>query len=291
MKLPRLLALIAAMTLVIAGAAPAARAGAQPASPMSRGMDAKPVDSTLPKELEGIGIEERPGAELPRDVRLRDQDGREVSIADYLGYGKPVVLVLAYYQCPMLCSMVLNGVVKAMKETPWTAGKEYRVVVVSFDPRDQADVAQKKRAAYLTVYDREVGERGFDFLVGDEASVRRLADAVGFGYRWDAETEQYAHAAGAFVATSDGRLSRTLYGISFPESTLRLALVEASQGAIGTTLDRAILFCFHYDPSAGGYVVATWRLMRAGSALTALLLGVLLLRFFRSERARTREAT
>lgn len=291
MKLPRLLPLLTALAIACAVVAPAARAGAQPASPLSRGVEAQPVDAALPRELEGIGIEERPGAELPRDVRLRDQDGREVTVGDYLTPGKPLVLVLAYYQCPMLCSMVLNGVLKGMKDTAWTAGKEYRMLVVSFDPRDTTDLARQKRSAYLTAYGRDVGERGFDFLTGDEASVRRLADAVGFGYRWDAATEQYAHAAGAFVVTPEGRLSRTLYGITFPEDTLRLALVEAGQGAIGTTIDRAILFCFHYDPNSGGYVVATWRLMRAGGALTALVLGVLLLRFWRSERTRTREAT
>ncbi|AKT43931.1 SCO family protein [Chondromyces crocatus] len=291
MHFPRLLPLITALALVVAVAAFAARAGAQPTSPLARGITAKPVDNTLPKELEGIGIEDRPGAELPRDVLMRDQDGREVRLGDYLTPGKPVVVVLAYYQCPMLCSMVLNGVLNAMKETAWTAGKEYRMLVVSFDPRDTVELARQKRETYVSAYGRDVGDRAFDFVVGDEANVRRLADAVGFGYRWDEATEQYAHAAGAFVVTPEGKLSRTLYGVAFPESTLRLALVEAGQGTIGTTLDRVILFCFHYDPKEGGYVVATWRLMRAGGAVTVLLLGGLLLRFWRRERSGIREAS
>lgn len=291
MKLPRLFALITAMTLVITAAAPAARAGAQPASPMARGIEAKPVDNTLPKELGGVDIVDKPGAEVPRDARLRDQEGREVTLGHYLDAGKPLVLVLAYYQCPMLCSMVLNGVLNAMKATAWTAGKEYRVLVVSFDPRDTVEVAKQKRDSYVGAYGRDVGERGFDFAVGDEANVRRIADAVGFGYRWDEATTQFAHAAGAFVVTPEGRLSRTLYGVTFPETTLRLALVEAGQGTIGTTLDRVILFCFHYDPKEGSYVVATWRLMRAGGALTVLLLGALLFRHWRNERSGTREAS
>jgi protein SCO1/2 len=271
----RLLPLIVALAMLVAGAAP------RPAI----------AEDEIPRPLQGIDIAERPGAELPRDLRLRDQEGREVVLGQYLEGNKPLVLVLAYYQCPMLCSLVLNGVLKAMKDTPLTAGQDYRMLVVSFDPRDTAEVAQKKRAAYVGAYGRDVGERGFDFLVGDEATVRRLADTVGFGYRWDAQTEQYAHAAGAFVFTPEGRLSRTLYGIAFPEGTFRLALVEAGRGAIGTTLDRVLLFCFHYDPEAQGYVLASKRLMKAGGAVMVLALGMLLLRLWRGERARTREAS
>lgn len=244
------------------------------------------ADTTIPPELAGVGIEERPGAQVPEDVRLRDHEGRAVELGRYLEGGKPLVLVLAYYECPMLCSLVLNGVLQAMKESPWTAGEEYRVVVVSFDPGDTPEAARQKRASYLTAYGREVGGDGFDFLVGDEASVRGLADAVGFQYRWDEGTQQYAHAAGAFVITPDGRLSRTLYGVYFPPKSFRLALVEAGRGAIGTAWDRALLFCFHYDPSARGYVLATTRLMKASGAATAALLGLWLLRFWRGERAR-----
>lgn len=270
----RLLPLLVALAMLVAG-------GARPAI----------AEDEIPRPLQGIDIEERPGAELPKDLRLRDQEGREVSLGQYAEGNKPLVLVLAYYQCPMLCSLVLNGVLKAMKETPLTAGQDYRMLVVSFDPRDTAEVAAKKRAAYIGAYGRDVGERGFDFLIGDEASVRRLADTVGFHYRWDAATEQYAHAAGAFVFTSDGRLSRTLYGISFPEGTFRLALVEAGRGAVGTTLDRVLLFCFHYDPEAQGYVLASKRLMKASGAVMVLGLGMLLLRLWRGERARAREAS
>jgi protein SCO1/2 len=274
---PRVHAALAVMALlaIVAGVAMAPRR-------------ALAADTTVPPELAGIGIEERPGAPVPRDARLLDHEGRAVELGRYLEGDQPLVLVLAYYECPMLCSLVLNGALQAMKASPWTAGKEYRVAVVSFDPRDTPEAARQKRDNYVMAYGREVGPGGFDFLVGDEASVRRIADAVGFHYRWDEGTQQYAHAAGAFVITPDGRVSRALYGVSFPETHFRLALVEAGRGAIGTAWDRALLFCFHYDPNARGYVLATTRLVKASGVATVALLGIWLLRFWRGERARAR---
>jgi protein SCO1 len=243
-------------------------------------------EPTLPKELEGIDIDERPGASLPLDVRLRDGLGREVTLGSYFDGERPVVLVLAYYECPMLCTLVANGLLQSMKGLSWTPGKEYRVLVVSFDPRDTPEVARQKREAYVAAYGRPVVERGWEFLVGDEAEVRRLADAVGFHYAWDKETKQYAHAAGAFVNTPSGKLSRTLYGIAFPAKDLELALLEAGEGKLGSAWSRVLLFCFHYDTSQRGYVLATQRLMKASGALTVLLLGGFLLRMWRVERRR-----
>ncbi len=244
-------------------------------------------DTSVPAELDGIDIEDRHGAELPRDIALRDQDGRAVTVGDYLDGKRPVLLVLAYYDCPMLCTLVINGALEEMKKLPWTAGNEYRVVVVSFDPRDTTESARKKRLNYLDAYGRPVAEKGWDFLVGDEAQVKALAAAAGFHYRWDEGQKQFAHAAGAFVYTPDGRLSRTLYGITFP--SLKLALLEASEGKIGTVVDRVLLFCFHYDPMARGYVIATQRLVRASGALTLAALSLWLLRFWRRERKATAE--
>ncbi|WP_437966394.1 SCO family protein [Sorangium sp. So ce260] len=266
-------ALLALLALVVATATPA--------------RSARAADTTIPTELVGVDIEERPGAVLPRELRLRDQSGQEVELGRYAAGDKPLVLVLGYYECPMLCSLVLNGVLQAMKESAWSADKEYRTLVVSFDPRDTPDVARKKRANYIEAYGRPITGNGFDFLVGDEASVRTLASTVGFGYRWDETTEQYAHAAGAFVFTPDGRLSRTLYGISFPQKNFGLALREAGSGLVGSAWDRVLLFCFHYDPNARGYVLATRRLMMASGALTVVLIGLWLIRFWRIERSRT----
>jgi protein SCO1 len=244
-------------------------------------------DTNVPAELDGIDIEDRHGAELPRDIALRDQDGHAITTGDYLDGKRPVLLVLAYYDCPMLCTLVINGALEEMKKLPWAAGKEYRVVVVSFDPRDTTESARKKRLNYLDAYGRPVAEKGWDFLVGDEVQVKALAAAAGFHYRWDEGQKQFAHAAGAFVYTPDGRLSRTLYGITFP--SLKLALLEASEGKIGTVVDRVLLFCFHYDPLARGYVIATTRLVRASGALTLAALALWLLRFWRRERKATAE--
>jgi protein SCO1/2 len=239
-------------------------------------------DTSVPVELQGIDIEDRQGAPLPRDIALRDQAGKSVTIGDYLDGQRPVLLVLAYYECPMLCTLVINGALDEMKKLRWTAGDEYRVVVVSFDPRDTSEGAAKKRMNYLDAYGRPVAGRGFDFLVGDEAQVKALASAAGFHYRWDEDTKQFAHAAGSFVYTPDGRLSRTLYGITYPG--LKLALLEASEGKIGTVVDRVLLFCFHYDPLARGYVLATTRLVRASGVVTLAVLALWLLRFWRRER-------
>jgi len=242
-------------------------------------------DTEVPRELAGIDIEDRRGAELPRGVTLRDPEGRTVHVGDYLDGQKPLVVVLAYFDCPMLCSMVINFALKEMKELRWTAGKEYRTLVVSFDPRDTPEAAAAKQKNYVGAYGRPVAERGFDFDVGAPADVKTLADALGFHYRWDEQTKQFAHAAGIFVVTPDGRLSRTLYGLSFPD--LKLALLEASEGKIGSAVERALLFCFHYDPDARGYKLATIRLVKASGVVTMLALFAVLAGLWRSER-RTR---
>ncbi len=243
-------------------------------------------DPALPKELVGVDIEERPGAVLPADVKLRDSQGRDVTLGSYFDPEHPVILVLAYYECPMLCSMVVNGLMQGMKGLDWTVGQEYRVVVVSFDPRDTPEMARKKRDSYVGAYGRPVEDRGWEFLVGEEAQVRRVSDAVGFRYRWEEATKQYAHAAGAFVFTPEGKLSRTLYGLNFASNDLKLSLLEASQGKLASAWGRVLLFCFHYDSSENKYVLATKRLMKAGGALTVLGLGGMLLGFWRRERRR-----
>lgn len=236
-------------------------------------------------ELADINIKDHAGGEVPKDIPLVDQDGQSVKLGDYFDGKRPVVLALAYYECPMLCSMVLKGVLDAIKPLRWSAGEEYRVVVVSFDPRDTAERATLKRGNYLDAYGRKVGPRGFDFLIGKEADVRKIADAVGFSYRWDAREKQYAHAAASFILTPGGRISRTLYGLAFPD--MRLALLEASEGKIGTVIDKVLLFCFHYDPASRGYILATMRFVKASGLFTLLALGAFLLRHWRAERRRS----
>lgn len=247
------------------------------------------ADTKLPRAFEGMEIEDRVGNSIPLDVKLRDQDGRDVTLGDYLKEGAPVIVQLAYYDCPMLCSLVVNGLVDAMKLIKQEVGKDYRVLVVSFDPRDTTEIATKKRNNYLRSFGRDVGgERGWDFTIGEESEVKRLSDSLGFRYRWDEKTEQYVHAAAAFIITPDGRLSRTLYGIQFPAGNLNLALREASLGHLASTVDRVLLFCFHYDPQAGSYVLAGQRLMKAAGFVTVAVLALFLLRMWLRDRRRPR---
>jgi protein SCO1/2 len=244
------------------------------------------ADSTLPRELEGIDIEDRHGAELPTALTFHDHTGAPVTLAAYTG-DKPLILVLAYYQCPMLCSLVLSGLTEAARAIDFSLGGGFRIVTVSFDPRDTTELAAGKRKSYIESYGRPlVGARPWDFLLGDGESVKKLADTVGFRYRWDENEKQFAHAAGLFVFTPDGRLSRVLYGVNFKPRDLRLALVEASEGKLGDAWDKLLLFCYHYDPSGRGYTVAVTRIMKIFGGLTVLALAIWLRRMWRRERAR-----
>jgi protein SCO1/2 len=239
----------------------------------------------VPKELEGIEIEDKRGAQLPADLTFTDQDGKQVALGDYLDGKHPLVIVLAYFRCPQLCSLVISQITKGLKAIEWTAGKDFKVAIVSFDKRDDVQVAHDKRESYLSFYGRKVGEHGFDFLVGDGENAKALADVVGFHYKWDAKQQIFAHAAGAFVFTPDGRLSRTLWGLNLDRpQDVRLSLVEASQGKLGSIADRVLLYCYHWDPRAKGFVLATARLLRAAAAVTVLVLGAFLFTFWRKER-------
>jgi len=237
-----------------------------------------------PAELNDIDIEDNSGTNVPTDIKLIDQDGRPVTLGSYLDGERPLLVMLAYYECPMLCTLVLNGAMQSMSSLAWTAGKDYRVLTVSFDPRDRPEMAYNKRTHYVEAYGRPVAEKGWDFTIGEASEVRRLADALGFHYRYDEETKQFAHAAGGFVLTPTGKLSQTLYGISWKPTDLRLALTEASQGHLGTAWDKVLLFCYHYDPAARGYVLASSRIMRGFGVLTVIALVYWLRRLWRHDR-------
>jgi len=199
-----------------------------------------------------------------------------------------VILNLVYYNCPMLCTLVLNGQTEAMREVPWTPGKEYEVVTISIDPRETFADAQKKRAIYLASYDRPAP--GWHFLTDREGNVQRLAKQVGVTYRYDKRQDQYAHPAAIMVLTPQGRMARYLYGIRYRASDLRFAMAEASEGRATMALEKVLLFCFHYDPRAGRYVWFALNLMRLGGLLTVALIAAYLWRMFRAERARSLSA-
>jgi protein SCO1/2 len=235
--------------------------------------------------LREIGFDQRLGASLPLDATFRDETGRLVPLGHYFG-SRPVVLSLVYYDCPMLCTLGLNGLVSALDVLPFAPGGEFELVTVSFAPAETPALAAAKKAAYLRRYQRAGAAAGWHFLTGEAEPIRRLTEAVGFRYAWDAETRQYAHAAGIVVATPEGRIARYLYGIEYAPKDLRLALVESSQGRIGSVVDHALLFCYRYDPVRGRYGATVMRLVQAGGLLTVLGLGGFVLTMLRRERRR-----
>jgi protein SCO1 len=230
------------------------------------------VSSETPAPLKGVGFEQRLETRLPLDVRFRNEQGRDAALGDYFGR-RPVVLAFVYYQCPMLCSQIMNGVSSALKAVPFTPGQDFDVVYVSFDPRDTAATAAAKKQAVLADYKQLDTAAGWHFLSGDEANIRRLTEAAGFSYRWDDASQQFAHASGIVVATPDGRLSRYFYGVEYSPKELRMALVESSEGRIGSLADKLLLYCYHYDPQAGRYGAIAMNLVRLGGVLTLALLG------------------
>lgn len=228
-----------------------------------------------PGPLRDINIEQKLNAQVPLDLPFRDEAGKAVKLGDYFGK-RPVILALVYFECPMLCTYTLNGLGQAMKELPFTVGDQYEVVTVSFAPDETPTLAAAKKESYLKEYAVPGGDKGWHFLTGDETSTRKLADTVGFHYKWDAETKQYAHATGLMILTPEGRVARYFYGVDFPARDLRLALVEASSRKIGSRVDQVLLFCFHYNPVTGKYSLIVDRILQiAGVGTVVAILGLI----------------
>jgi protein SCO1/2 len=244
----------------------------------------------LPPELEGIEIQDHSGSIVPADVALVDETGQSVHFGDFLGHGRPVAVQLAYFQCPMLCTLVLNAFVDGAKPLSWVPGKDYEVITVSFDPRDTPEAAKAKKATYVASLGKTGSEAGWHFLTGTEPEVRRLADALGFKYRWVPDRKEFAHAAGMFVLTPEGKVSRTFYGVEFPSKDLRLSLVEAGEGKLGSPFDKLLLYCFQYDAKAHKYAMVAMNVMKVGGLFTIIALGVFLAVFWSRERHRPRHA-
>ncbi len=253
---------------------------AQVASPARAATETADV---RPPALREVGIDQRLGERVPLDAAFVDDAGRTVTLGDYFEGEKPVVLVMTYFECPMLCTLVLNGLTKTLKTMSFEPGKEFDVVAVSFDPRDTPETAAKKKAVYLKDYGREATAAGWHFLTGDQTAIERVATAVGFRYRWVPEEKQFAHAAAVMVATPDGRLSRYFYGVEYAPRDLRLGLVEASDHKIGSAVDALLLFCYQYDPATGKYGAIALNLVRAGGVATVLAIGLFMTVMFRRE--------
>jgi protein SCO1/2 len=230
----------------------------------------------LPEQLEEVGVTEHLNVQVPLDMPFVDSDGKNVKLGDFFDGKTPVVLTMNYSDCPMLCSLQLTGLFAGLQGVDWNLGNEYRMVTVSIDPEEKPERAEATKKKYLEIYGRSGVEQGWHCLTGEEADIRQLAATVGFGYAYMPDTKQYAHAAVTMICTPDGHLSRYLYGIEYPPQTLRLSLLEASQGKIGSTVDHLLLFCFQYDEKAGRYAPAAIKIMQAGGVLTLVFLAFLL---------------
>ena len=247
----------------------------------------EPGADVRPPALREVGIDQRLGESLPLDAPFRDDHGQSVTLGDFFGR-KPVVLVMTYFECPMLCTLVLNGLTKTLKTMNFEPGKEFDVVVVSFDPRDTPELAAKKKATYVAEYGRVVTADGWHFLTGDQAAIARVATAVGFRYKWVPEEKQFAHAAAIMVATPEGRMSRYFYGVDYAGRDLRLGLIEAADHKIGSAVDVLLLFCYRYDPATGKYGAIVLNMVRIGGVATVLVIGAFMAVMFRREAVAAR---
>jgi protein SCO1 len=247
-----------------------ARAQLQPGAPGSMGFATGVVASNVPPAFKAVTFAQRLNQQLPLDTVLKDETGRSVALREFFT-GKPVVLAFVYFQCPMLCSQTMNGISSALKVVPFTPGKDFEVVLVSFDPRDTPEAANAKKRAHLQHWAKPETANGWHFLTGDEPAIKQLTSAAGFTYQWDDKTGQFAHVSGLLTLTPDGRLSRYFYGVEYSPKDLRLALVESSQGKIGSKVEELLLYCYQYDPATGRYGMVVMNLIRLGGAATALL--------------------
>ncbi len=239
-----------------------------------------------PKRLQGVDVVEHLGERVPEALTFHDQDGKKVKLGDYLHGGVPVILTFNYSSCPMLCSLQLTAFVDGLKRLDFAAGKEFRIVTVLLDPKETQETAHRFRARYLSQYARPGTEAGWTFLTGSDHEIRELARSVGFSYNYNEARGEYLHPAAITLLAPDGKIARYLYGLEYPDKTLRLGLVEASEGRVGSSLDRLILYCFHYDSSEGRYAPIAARIMQLGGGVSVALLVVFLAVLIRRDKKR-----
>jgi protein SCO1 len=247
---------------------------------------AQPRPATL-AALEGVGIDQRLDATVPLDATFADEEGRQVTLGSFFGR-KPVLLVPVYYTCPMLCSEVLHGVVAALRPLSLRPGRDFEVVVFSFNPADRADIARQARERYTRLYSSRAGTAGWHFLTGPDASIHALTDAIGFHFRYDAANKMFTHQSGVMILTPDGRLARYFYGAEYEPKDFNLGLIEAANGRIGSPVDKILLFCYHYDPSTGKYGAAVMNLLKAAAVATLLVMSTTLAVLWKRDLLRQR---
>jgi len=238
----------------------------------------------MPAQLVGVGIEEHLGRAIDLDLAFNDENGQAVKLREFFNKGRPVILDLVYYTCPQLCSLILNRQVELMRQMPGVPGADYEVVTISIDPRDTPEIAKEKKASYLATYGKPAP--GWHFLTDREDNAKRLAELVGYHYRWDPRIQQYAHLAGIMILTPQAKVARYLYGINYRAIDLRFGLAEAAENRSTLTIDKVLLFCYHYDPVENKYVMFATNFMKAGGVLTILILGWFLFKMIRIEQHR-----
>lgn len=237
----------------------------------------------VPSDVKGLDVEQQLNAQIDLDLSFTNEEGQTVTLRDYFKHGRPVVLNLAYYSCPMLCGLVIKGVTNTLRDIPWLPGREFEVVTISFDPRETAGLAKAKKEAVLVDYGRPEARNGWHFLVDKDDNARKLAEQIGFKYRWIEREKQFAHGSVTFILTPEGRMSRYLFGLSYEPRDMRLALTEASNGKVGSVVEKIMLYCYHYDPIERTYVMRAKNFMRFGGAVILLSIGTMLFFFWRRE--------
>jgi protein SCO1/2 len=279
------------LTLAALAASSAWAQPGQPAPPLaSRSLTSSQSATQLPPGLAGVGIQQKLDNQLPLHLKFRDEYGQEVTLGKYFESKKPVLLAPVYYRCPMLCTQIMSGLEGALRAVTFNPGQDFEIVAFSFDPKDSPDTALAKKEMYMKRYRRPDTKNGWHFLTGDEESIKALTAAIGYGYKYDPKTDQYAHASGVMIATPQGRLSKYFYGVEYSPRDLRLGLVEASENKIGNPVDALLLFCFHYDPATGKYGAVAMNMIRFAGAAFTLIGGTFLLIMFRRDFRRDRKA-
>lgn len=246
----------------------------------------KETSSGLPQTLQEVGIEQKLNSQIPLDAEFKDENGNQVKLGEFFNKGKPVILALVYFECPMLCNEVLNGLNGSLKGISFDAGKDFDIVAISFDARenDMPGLAKNKKEGYLAKYERKGAENGWHFLTGTQAEIDKVTQAVGFNYKFDETTNQFAHAGGIMMTTPEGRISRYFYGIDYQPRDLKFGLIDSSESKIGNPAEQLYLYCFHYNPADGKYGFAVLRVIRLGAVITLLGLGGMLFVFWRRNK-------
>lgn len=240
--------------------------------------------TVAPPGLEGVGIDQRLNEPVPLNLTFKDEQGKTVRLGDYFHDGRPVIVNLVYYQCPMLCTEVLNGLTAALKVIGFVPGKQFEIVTLSIDPRETPELAANKKESYLKRLGNPNAAQGWHFLTGEQSQISALANAIGWRYQYDPRLDQFAHAAGIVLVTPQGRIAQYYYGVEYSARDMRLGIVEASQNKIGSLADEVLLYCYHYDPRSGRYGAVITNIMRLAGAATVLILGGALVLLFRSEK-------